>query len=788
MRIDNERHKHAVSSRSQNELWRNTFLYNPQSLLIADLNGIVLLSNDSFKLTMGSLDASANSLNILALIYSSQGDLERSFIEDLIEERIHEFKVVRPLRIKENDRWFSINVSLVKDDFGNAAELLTVIEDITEKHDAELALRSSEERFRATVNYTHIGITMITLQGRFIDVNPSFATMLGHTQEECLGLTIFDVTHPDSIDETMQNVAKLIAGEFNFFRLVKKYWRKDRSWIWVQSTVSLIYDESAAPAKIVAVTEDITDRVRTEEGLRLSETRALFAAEAANIGTWDFDIASQLVLLCEVSRRILGVEAIGEVTLKEIIRCIYQDDRRNVLRALRATFQADGNGRFDMTFRVFALGGQLTWVQAMGQTFFPDHGNRLTPNRFSGAILNVTDQIIMHQELKSARAAAEEANAAKTIFLANMSHEIRTPLGAILGFSELLKSKRGSQIDNEHYLETIIRNGQSLIGIIDDILDISKVEAGQINIEEVDLDIYELLVEIKGLFLERCREKNIRVNLNIDPSIPIFINSDSTRVRQILVNLVGNALKFTEKGSIDIIARSFVFSNFATGISIAVKDSGIGLSPDHFVKVFQPFSQVDNSTTRRFGGTGLGLFLSHQLAKAMGGDITVRLNEAENESEVGCTFTFTFVAGQARNSIANKLLDFSPLSRSHHLQDKRILLAEDAFDNQLLISTILCDQGALVEIAQNGIIAVQKAFEQNFDIILMDLQMPQMDGYQATRKLRSSGYKKPIIALTAHAMGSERIKTREAGCDFHLTKPINPRELIDTIERCTLLH
>ena len=787
MRIDNERHKHAVSSRSQDELWRNTFLYNPQSLLIADLNGNVLLTNDSFKQRMSSLYGGSTTLNILSLVYQAQAELDRSFIDDLIEERIHEFKVVRPQTIEDKERWISINVSLVKDDFGDAAELLAVMEDISEKHDAELALKSSEERFRATVNYTHIGITMISLQGRFIDVNPSFAAMLGYTKEECLKLTIFDVTHPDSIEETMQKITKLIAGELTFFRIVKKYWRIDRTWIWAQSTVSLIYDDAGAPSKIVAVTEDITDRVRTEEGLRLSETRALFAAEAANIGTWDYAMGTRGVLLCEVSRRILGLDTKGDVPLKVILRHIYRDDRLNVLRALRSAFRADGSGGFNMTFRVYASGGEnlLTWVQAMGQTFFPDHGRRFVANRFSGALLNVTDQIIMHQELKSARTAAEEANAAKSVFLTNMSHEIRTPLGAILGFSELLKSQRGSKVDNDSYLETIIRNGNSLINIIDDILDITKVEAGQINIEKMDIDLYKLLEEIRTLFFEKGREKNIEVKLSIDPAVPNFINSDPTRIRQILVNLVGNAIKFTEQGTIEILARSFVFSNLATGISIAVRDSGIGLSPAHFAKVFQPFSQADNSTTRRFGGTGLGLFLSRKLANILGGDIQVQLNK----DQPGCTFTLTFVGGISHRQSPETEIKLLPrLESNNRLQGKHILLAEDALDNQVLVSTILCDHGAVVDIAQNGVIAVQKAFEKPFDIILMDLQMPLMDGYQATQKIRAGGYSKPIVALTAHAMGSERIKTREAGCDFHLTKPINPRELIDTIQRFTLLH
>ncbi|MBC7661556.1 MAG: response regulator [Chitinophagaceae bacterium] len=216
-------------------------------------------------------------------------------------------------------------------------------------------------------------------------------------------------------------------------------------------------------------------------------------------------------------------------------------------------------------------------------------------------------------------------------------------------------------------------------------------------------------------------------------------------------------------------------------ITIAVRDTGIGLSAVDIAKLFQPFSQADESTSRRFGGTGLGLFLSRKLAVALGGDVSL----STNDSDKGCTFTFSLVAGLpstlGRKTASARILD----DESHALEGKRILLAEDALDNQLLVATILANHGATVEIAQNGQIAVKKAFEEHYDIILMDLQMPLMDGYQATRILRAKGYSKPIVALTAHAMGSERLKTREAGCDFHLTKPINPQELIHIIEHFT---
>jgi len=382
--------------------------------------------------------------------------------------------------------------------------------------------------------------------------------------------------------------------------------------------------------------------------------------------------------------------------------------------------------------------------------------------------------------LNAAKEAAENASSAKSAFLANVSHEIRTPLGAILGFSNLLKDPTLPEEQREHYIETITRNGQALTRLIDDILDLAKVEAGQLDVEEIHFSFADLLSEVMALFQEKAQEKNIRLTLEVDSNVPKNLLSDPTRLRQILINIIGNAIKFTDVGGVDIEVSAEPTENACNQFEVKVKDTGCGLTEEQLERLFKPFTQADNTTTRRFGGTGLGLALSKRLSEALGGDIKI----ADCTSNVGCTFVITFLAKTSVVQI-RKPVPKTESAASKPLNDVRVLLVEDSTDNQLLVQYILSKNGAKVEIANNGLEAVEKATKQDHDVVLMDIQMPKMDGYQATSKLLSQGYKKPIIALTAHAMIEDRLKTQAAGFSGHLTKPLNNRELIETIAQLT---
>ena len=396
------------------------------------------------------------------------------------------------------------------------------------------------------------------------------------------------------------------------------------------------------------------------------------------------------------------------------------------------------------------------------------------------------------RELKEAQVAALAASRSKSEFLANMSHEIRTPLTAILGFTETL-SDNLKLPENLEATDTIKRNGEHLLGVINDILDLSKVESGKMTIEALRENPVRTLTDVISLVKVKADGAGLALGFEFVGEIPETIQTDPTRLRQILMNLIGNAIKFTEVGGVRVIGR-FVHDAHNPYMQFDITDTGIGMTEEQVAKLFQPFMQADNSTTRKFGGTGLGLTISKRLAEKLGGDITV----VDTRPGVGTRFRLTIGTGplDGVNMMQNPMLALNEKDQAkttteeekHNIQGVQILLAEDGPDNQRLISHVLKKAGADVSVKENGQLAMEAALAAwnagfPFDVILMDMQMPVMDGYQATRSLREQGYTGPIIAITAHAMEGDRQKCVNAGCDDYATKPVDRKKLVATIAR-----
>ncbi|MBL4809547.1 MAG: response regulator [Phycisphaerales bacterium] len=421
-----------------------------------------------------------------------------------------------------------------------------------------------------------------------------------------------------------------------------------------------------------------------------------------------------------------------------------------------------------------------------------DRGRQL--NELNDSLQGMVE--VRTHDLRLAVDEAIAANRSKTDFLANMSHEIRTPMTAILGYTDLLATEEILPEERDEYVQTIHRNGKFLLSIINDILDISKVEAGKMSIERIETETAVLIEEVMSLMRVRSHSKGIGLKLRYDSKIPAKVMIDPLRTRQILTNLVGNAIKFTEHGSVELVVGcDAIDGSIEAPLWIEVHDTGIGMTQEQMSNLFQAFHQADSTMARKHGGTGLGLCISKSLAELQGGSVsanstynagsvfTLRIDPCVDADEGMIWYCPLSLVKDQVDEVAG-IVESPKVIGACLLEGVRVLLAEDGPDNQKLISHVLKKAGALVTIAENGKIAISmytanKRTADAFDLILMDMQMPEMDGYTATGLLRSKGETIPIVALTAHAMSGDRERCIDAGCDDYATKPINRAELIE---------
>ena len=647
-------------------------------------------------------------------------------------------------------------------------------------------VQESEQRFRTMADSSALQIWTVDASGRCDWINKAAEAFTGRSAQTGIGKWI-DVIHPDDRACVLERFADAFARRvpLQSEHRVRRY---DGTYRWMYAQAAPRYLPDGQFAGFIGSSIDLTERREAEEAMQRSEERFRVAAQSSGELIYCWEIDNNAVEWFGDVNGWLGREPGSlEPTLAAWERLIHPDDHPVVMAALDAHLRS--GVPFHAEYRVVCKDGAVMhWVDR-GAAVRDAHGR---PTRMIGAIADVTVRRAAESAMQAAKEAAEAASQSKSMFLANMSHEIRTPMTAILGYSELLLDSSLGAADRHNCIQTIRRNGEHLLAVINDVLDLSKIDAGKLAIDRVPCSPGELLCEVAALMEPRARDKGLTFDVQFTGHVPELIQTDPTRLRQILLNLVGNAIKFTELGGVRIVATVEPNTN---RLRVDVIDTGIGLTEEQQARLFQPFTQADASTTRRFGGTGLGLSISRRLAQFLGGDISVT-----SVSEKGSTFSVTIDCGQlpagvelassSSSSSAHSFVNLTSASSSNEeaLLSARILLAEDGPDNQRLISHFLRKRGADVTLAGNGAVAVKLALAAEregkpFDLVLMDMQMPELDGYQAARQLRDNGFARPIIALTAHAMEGDREKCLAAGCDDFATKPIDRPALFRTLRR-----
>ncbi len=647
------------------------------------------------------------------------------------------------------------------------------------------ARQAAEARFRVIFEQAPLGVVLVdSLDGRIIEGNRRFADIIGRRPDTLPGLDQTEFTHPDDVPVSLDRIAQLTRGEIAGYGLKKRYLRPDGAVVWASLTCAPVHvADDAAPRHLVIV-EDITARREMEERLRLSEERHRLLADNAIDVILTLDLNGRYSYVSPSVQRLRGYtvdeamqQSIGDVLTPESFAIA--DAYLSGLKASLAAGQPLAPFHEELEQR--CKDGSTVWTDVTASPLVSADGSTV---ELLGVTRDISERKRYERKLRQASASAEAANAAKSEFLAHMSHEIRTPMNAVLGLAQVLA--REPLAPNQHEMVERIRSaGQSLLAILNDVLDLSKIEAGQLRIEHRPFDLPALLASLDSLMGQIARAKGLALHIDAPPAPVGALIGDGLRVEQILFNLTGNAIKFTERGEVTVGVSVREAGDTALRLRFEVRDSGIGIAPEALAGLFAPFAQADAGIGRRFGGTGLGLSICKRLTELMGGTIG-----ADSRPGEGSRFWFELPFARGSEAQARTLATPAAPARAPsgpRLAGARLLVVDDSAMNRDLVERALALEGADATLAADGQQAVQllRTRPERFDAVLMDVQMPVMDGLTATRLIRGELglIDLPVLAFTAGVRDEQQAAARAAGANDVLPKPMDLEQMTTTLLR-----
>ena len=655
-----------------------------------------------------------------------------------------------------------------------AAALLLLASEVERRRTADARIRASEERYRLLAeNTSDLIVFKPTMTGRRGYVSPAVRAILGWEPEEYDALPSSAIIHPDQIVEVAAVYGGLSLDRPQVTH-VHRLRHKAGHYVWIESAFKLVGSEPHDRAVVVSG-RDITGRVEADRALRAGEARLRLVSEAATDMVTHMDVSGRRLYVSPASRDLLGFEP-HELIGTNPRQAIHPDDAAG-LDALLSDLRAGRRERGVNVNRLRHRDGRWVWVEASLQRL---HDGRGGTTGFVASLRNIEARMAGEAALLAAREDAERASAAKSEFLAAMSHEIRTPLNAMIGFSDLLAEDPQLGPRQRQYTERVRTAGAALLTVVNDILDFSKVEAGAMTLHPRPFATAQLVDNAASIVRPSAERKGVTRAGELDPAVPARLGGDEDRLRQVLLNLLNNAVKFTDRGAVRLTVTRAATASEDCALHVGVSDTGIGIAADQLDRVFERFSQVDGTHARGHGGTGLGLAISKRLVELMDGTIGV-------ESCEGAGSTFGF---QVELPIAAVEALVDPTAQSDGGAQSgralRLLVVDDLDLNRELAGAVLGRAGHRVEIVADGREAVRIAAEGRHDLILMDMQMPGMDGLEAARRIRGLGTdaaRVPILAMTANVLPEQVAACRAAGMDGHVGKPFRPSDLLAAIAR-----